>query len=149
MNLITKAEASRILGISEVAIHHWQNKNPRPDFFVEDENGNLRIDADKESWKAKLNGARKTGHAKKTLDGMNKKRELKKIVSSAVDGVEDDGEPASPRGAPPDPPPGPAQGPGAVKEAPAAGEAPRCCSPPGLPAPEDGAPLWAAFSPQG
>ena len=92
MNLITKAEASRILGISEVAIHHWQNKNPRPDFFMEDENGNLKIDTDKESWKAKLNGARKTGHAKKTLDGMNKKRELKKIVSSVVDGVEDDGE---------------------------------------------------------
>lgn len=53
-------------------------QNPRPDFFVEDENGNLRIDTDKESWKAKLSGARKTGHAKKTLDGMNKKRELKK-----------------------------------------------------------------------
>jgi len=92
MKLITKAEASRILGISEVAIHHWQKKNPRPDFFVEDENGNLRIDTDKESWKAKLNGERKTRHAKKTSDGMMRKRELKKIISSAVNGVEDDGE---------------------------------------------------------
>jgi len=59
---------------------------------VEDENGNLRIDTDKESWKAKLNGARKTRHAKKTSDGMMRKRELKKIISSAVNGVEDDGE---------------------------------------------------------
>jgi hypothetical protein len=52
----------------------------------------LRIDTDKESWKAKLNGERKTRHAKKTSDGMMRKRELKKIISSAVNGVEDDGE---------------------------------------------------------
>ena len=92
MKLITKAEASRMLGISEVAVNHWQNKIPRPDFFVEDENGKLKIDADKESFQLKLNGAKKTGHAKKTLDGMNRKRELKNFVSSHIDNTENDNE---------------------------------------------------------
>ncbi len=85
---ITKAAASRILGISKAAISKWERKPPRPGFFIE-VNGKIKIDDSHPEWLNKIEESNKKkiqSVGGKVADGIKKKNGMKKSLGIIVDG---------------------------------------------------------------
>ena len=54
MKHISKAQAARMAGVSRAAVQRWENRDPRPEFFV-DAGGKVKIDTQHPSWADHLN----------------------------------------------------------------------------------------------
>lgn len=76
MNLVTQSEAARILGITRTNLHKWQKLIPRPDFFVDGDNGKLMVNIDSKAWKEKVK--------RQKLPGKNRDKQGEGVAKAAA-----------------------------------------------------------------
>ena len=91
--LITKSEAARRLGVTKQALQQWENRDPRPGYFVDTEN-KVMVDTSSEDWiqrikQSETKGIKQNIINEKVSQAKKFKADLKKSVFDNVDDVEE------------------------------------------------------------
>ena len=91
--LITKSEAARRLGVTKQALQQWENRDPRPGYFVDTDN-KVMVDASSEDWiqrikQSETKGIKQNLINEKVSQAKKFKADLKKSVFGDVDDAED------------------------------------------------------------
>ena len=94
--LITKSEAARRLGVTKQALQQWENRDPRPGYFVDTDN-KVMVDTSSEDWiqrikQSETKGIKQNIINEKVSQTKKFKADLKKSVFDNVDDVEDESE---------------------------------------------------------
>ena len=95
--LITKSEAARRLGVTKQALQQWENRDPRPGYFVDTDN-KVMVDTSSEDWiqrikQSETKGIKQNLINEKVSQAKKFKADLKKSVFDNVDDVEEIEEP--------------------------------------------------------
>ena len=91
--LITKSEAARRLGVTKQALQQWENRDPRPGYFVDTDN-KVMVDTSSEDWiqrikQSETKGIKQNIINEKVSQAKKFKADLKKSVFDNVDDVEE------------------------------------------------------------
>lgn len=91
--LITKSEAARRLGVTKQALQQWENRDPRPGYFV-DTDSKVMVDTSSEDWiqrikQSETKGIKQNLINEKVSQAKKFKADLKKSVFDNVDDVEE------------------------------------------------------------
>jgi transcriptional regulator with XRE-family HTH domain len=91
--LITKSEAARRLGVTKQALQQWENRDPRPGYFVDTDN-KVMVDTSSEDWiqrikQSETKGIKQNLINEKVSQAKKFKADLKKSVFDNVDYVEE------------------------------------------------------------
>ena len=91
--LITKSEAARRLGVTKQALQQWENRDPRPGYFVDTDN-KVMVDTSSEDWiqrikQSETKGIKQNLINEKVSQAKKFKADLKKSVFDNVDDVEE------------------------------------------------------------
>lgn len=91
--LITKSEAARRLGVTKQALQQWENRDPRPGYFVDTDN-KVMVDTSSEDWiqrikQSETKGIKQNLINEKVSQAKKFKADLKKSVFDNVDEVEE------------------------------------------------------------
>lgn len=94
--LITKSEAARRLGVTKQALQQWENRDPRPGYFV-DTDSKVMVDTSSEDWiqrikQSETKGIKQNLINEKVSQAKKFKADLKKSVFDNVDDVENESE---------------------------------------------------------
>jgi SHS2 domain-containing protein len=94
--LITKSEAARRLGVTKQALQQWENRDPRPGYFV-DTNNKVMVDTSSEDWiqrikQSETKGIKQNLINEKVSQAKKFKADLKKSVFDSEVDEEGDGE---------------------------------------------------------
>jgi transcriptional regulator with XRE-family HTH domain len=91
--LITQSEAARRLGVTKQALQQWENRDPRPGYFVDTDN-KVMVDTSSEDWiqrikQSETKGIKQNLINEKVSQAQKFKADLKKSVFDNVDYVEE------------------------------------------------------------
>ena len=91
--LITKSEAARRLGVTKQALQQWENRDPRPGYFVDTDN-KVMVDTSSEDWiqrikQSETKGIKQNLINEKVSQAKKFKADLKKSVFDNGDEEED------------------------------------------------------------
>ena len=91
--LITKSEAARRLGVTKQALQQWENRDPRPGYFVDTDN-KVMVDTSSEDWiqrikQSETKGIKQNLINEKVSQAKKFKADLKKSVFDNVDNDEE------------------------------------------------------------
>ena len=92
--LITKSEAARRLGVTKQALQQWENRDPRPGYFVDTDN-KVMVDTSSEDWiqrikQSETKGIKQNLINEKVSQAKKFKADLKKSVFDNGDDIEED-----------------------------------------------------------
>ena len=91
--LITKSEAARRLGVTKQALQQWENRDPRPGYFVDTDN-KVMVDTSSEDWiqrikQSETKGIKQNLINEKVSQAKKFKADLKKSVFDNADNDEE------------------------------------------------------------
>ena len=91
--LITKSEAARRLGVTKQALQQWENRDPRPGYFVDTDN-KVMVDTSSEDWiqrikQSETKGIKQNLINEKVSQAKKFKADLKKSVFDSPDDAEE------------------------------------------------------------
>ena len=87
--LITKSEAARRLGVTKQALQQWENRDPRPGYFVDTDN-KVMVDTSSEDWIQRIKQSETKGIKQNLIN--EKVSQAKKFKADLKKSVFDDGD---------------------------------------------------------